>query len=148
MMHFYEIGYSDWESTSTYSLYHSVFYTQEQFDNLLCECYYESNKIEEIKHNKWISEDKDITEDDMDLYEYEPRVENLFTGVYNILLEKYGFSDLKFAATFVPNANRSILEEDVDYLSEEVKKIRNYFTHIGKRDEKINEIIQNEKPST
>jgi hypothetical protein len=46
MIYFYEIGYSDWESYPTYVLCHTNLYTQVQFEDILCECYYESNKIE------------------------------------------------------------------------------------------------------
>lgn len=150
-MYFYEIGYSDWESCPTYTLYHDKLFTQAQFDNMMCECFYEANKIEEAKHNKWISSDKDITEENRNFYAYKPRVDNLFNTAYDILIKKYEFTDLKFDAKFIPTATEPILpdEERSEYVGDiELKKIRDYFERIGMRDDKINDIIQNEKPST
>lgn len=147
-MFFYKVGYTDWEECPYTILSHTTKFTKEEFDKILLDAYAESNKIESDRHSEWL---KDYYEKeyeystDKDIYKYKPTINLLFGNIVNFLI-KIGFQNLDIECSFMPSANGYISDEDDESYDkdEELSMIKNRLTIVEPRDNKINDILDNE----
>jgi len=142
MIYFYEFGYFDYEGTPTRIITHTNKYTKSEFSLIVCDLYWKINKIHEAKHNEWLkSPDFTYLKDD---YPYSPRVDNLYSDVLDELITNCGFQYLVMTTDFIADSCNDIIERDSENreVYDDLLTLRNYFEKIGKRDDKINTIIE------
>jgi len=154
-MNFYEVGYTTWEECPQIILSHEDVYTQDEFNEILLDAYVEVNKKEEANHNEWylnewmLEENKEKRESlPDDWYDYRPRVSSLYSGVLNYLVDKKGFKNLDFIASFSPSDNYDLVPKkgeelgDTEYIDDALVLLRQRFNTIEPRDKKIDDILR------
>ncbi len=141
-MYFYSIGYTDWEDCPHITLTHTVLYTQDEFNQILLDAYVDVSKISEKLHKEWYDT---FNDENRKLYhQYVPRIDNLYSGVIELLRKDYGFKDININAYFMPSNTISIISDedgDPSDLSEENILLRDRFMKIESRDTKIKDIL-------
>jgi hypothetical protein len=154
-MNFYEVGYTTWEECPQIILSHEDVYTQDEFNEILLDAYVEVNKKEEANHNEWylnewmLEENKEKRESlPDDWYDYRPRVSSLYSGVLNYLVDKKGFKNLDFIASFSPSDNYDLVPKkgeelgDTEYIDDALVLLRQRFNTIEPRDKKIDDVLK------
>ena len=154
-MNFYEVGYTTWEECPQIILSHEDVYTQDEFNEILLDAYVEVNKKEEANHNEWYLNDWMLEENKEkreslpdDWYDYRPRVSSLYSGVLNYLVDKKGFKNLDFIASFSPSDNYDLVPKkgeelgDTEYIDDALVLLRQRFNTIEPRDKKIDDVLK------
>jgi len=143
-MYFYSIGYTDWEDCPHVTLTHTTLFTQDEFNQILLDAYVNVSKVREINLKNWTDKVKWIDRDLKKEYNiYKPRVDDLYSGVVDLLKSDYGFKDIVIDAYFMPT-NISIMDENVPIEeSYENKLLRERFCKIEVRDNKIKNLLDN-----
>jgi hypothetical protein len=144
-MQFYEIGYSSWEECPIDVLCHLKKFTQDEFDNLLLDCYVIVSKKHEERHNEWISDNK-FKEEDLKIHAYTPHISSMYTDICKMLEDEHGFFRPKITASFVASDTESIIPDDNrgglrETYCDKLKLIRERFNIIEPRDNKINKLL-------
>jgi hypothetical protein len=147
-MNFYEVGYSDWESTPVTTLCHVEEFTTEEFNEILLQAYVKADIKLKKDHNEWFNEwleeqiqsDKELDRDYIDDMRYQPRVSELNYNVIEILIEEYEFKHINITQKFIP-LNLEILDEN-QTSCEHINSIRNRFLVVEERDKKLNKVLK------
>jgi hypothetical protein len=142
-MFFYEIGYSSWEECPVDVLCHFKKFTQDEFNNLLLDCYVLVSKQQEEKHNKWIME---MNEDEKQYHQYNPHISSMYSDIYKMLEDNHGFFRPEITASFVPSDTESIMPDEIrgglrESYCDKLKLLRERFNIIEPRDDKINKLL-------
>src|SRR5574343_743427 len=150
MQYYYESGYSDWESCPINTIAHTSEFSQEEFNQILLDCYVKADKLLSIKHLDWIEEFKKEEKvkgeniDDIDeMYPYKTRVSDMYEYVRDMLIKEYGFFEPKITASFVPDdtANIKTVKNKSSHSNcEFVKLLRDRFNITEIRNQKIDSI--------
>lgn len=145
-MYFYEVGYHDYDCSPNTVLWHTIKFTQDEFNEMTLNCYVKASKEDESEHNIKVGQWKK-SEDEEFVWKYYPRVSDLHTQVTVLLVTDYGFHTTDAIARFDPEDER-IVSEDGCVLKEEhceyLNMLRERFNVIEPRDNKINEILKHE----
>lgn len=144
-MYFYSIGYTDWEDCPHITLTHTTLYTQEEFNQILLDAYVDVSKVSEKLHNNWYST---LNNEDKLYSNYKPRIDNLYSGVIELLRKDYGFKDIKINAYFMPSNTISIMDDEDEPeldIDGENKLLRDRFKRIEVRDSKINDLLSKDE---
>lgn len=147
-MNFYEVGYSDWESTPVTTLCHAEEFTTEEFNEILLQAYVKADIKLKRDHNEWFNEwleeqiqsDKELDKDYIDDMRYQPRVSELNYNVIEILIEEYEFKHINITQKFIPS-NLEILDEN-QTSCEHINSIRNRFLVVEERDKKLSKVLK------
>lgn len=147
-MNFYEVGYSDWESTPVTTLCHVEEFKTEEFNEILLQAYVKADIKLKKDHNEWFNEwleeqiqsDKELDKDYIDDMRYQPRVSELNYNVIEILIEEYEFKHINITQKFIPS-NLEILDEN-QTSCEHINSIRNRFLVVEERDKKLSKVLK------
>jgi hypothetical protein len=143
-MIFYEVGYSSYEECPIRVICHTNQFSSSEFDEIVSNCYIKASKKEENDLNKWLLEDS-ISDDNRELYQYNPSVSNLFSKVYDMLIKDYGFTEPSILNSFIVSDTERIKPEEGEILIEtycdKLKLLRRKFNIIEPRDTKINKLL-------
>jgi hypothetical protein len=147
-MNFYQVGYSDWESTPITTLWHIEEFTTEEFNEILLQAYVKADIKLKKSHNEWFDEwledqiqaDKELDKDYIGDMRYKPRVSELNYNVIDILIEEYGFQNINITQKFIP-FDLEILDE-TQTSCEHINAIRRRFLVVEERDKKLNKVLK------
>lgn len=96
-MHTYEISYFSYEDSSKFILSHSKSFTQEEFDEIVSNCYVEAylqhkNTEEFIEHQNYMKENSELYDDNnIERINFD----DLIIIVKDILITKFSFVEIK-----------------------------------------------------
>ena len=147
-MFFYEVGYTTWEECPITTLWHEREFTQDEFNQILLDCYAEADKINKVKHDEWFTEwaEQERKNGHDEIYinhmSYKPRVSDMNRMSLHLLVSKYGFHHMNITAQFIPTDNYDLDSDRTD--DELVKMIKDRLNIIEPRDNKINDILDGE----
>lgn len=147
-MNFYEVGYSDWDSSAITTLCHVEEFKTEEFNEILLQAYVKADIKLKRDHNRWFNEwteeqiqaDKEIDKDYIYDMRYQPRVSELNYNVIEILIEEYEFKHINITKKFIPS-NLEILDE-TQTSCEHINSIRRRFLVVEERDKKLSKVLK------
>lgn len=93
-MFFYEVGYIDWDSNNTVVLWHQEEFSEEEFTEIMLQCYV---KISQELENKWSEFNDPLVN-----HNWRPSVSEINSHIVELLVSEWNFNKIKITAEFVP----------------------------------------------
>lgn len=144
-MFFYEVGYSSYEECPIKVICHEKEFTSDEFDEIMMDCYVKISKKQEKETIEWLNNSPELSEEDKEWYKYKPTINMLYSDVYDLLIDEYGFTEPTIKSIFVISDTEDIVpskdREFKDTYCSKLSKLRHRFNVIEPRDNKIYDIL-------
>lgn len=140
-MFFYEVGYIDWESNNTVVLWHQREFSEEEFNEIMLQCYV---KISKKLEKKWMEFD------DHKLHTWKPSVSEINSHIVDLLVSEWDFNKIKITAEFVPFDAHDLTDMEVGKKESEMggdRALISLFKKFSKteiRNDRIDDILKSE----